>query len=145
MTGYLLDVNVVIALLDPSHVHHDRAHRWFARTGKRDWLSCPTTQNCAVRIVSNARYSNTQPPAVVIDSIRSLTAVGRHRFLPDKISLLDSDLIDADALLSSAQVPDTYLLALAVDAGARLATFDTRIVASAVRATGVDSLLVISR
>jgi uncharacterized protein len=26
----LLDVNVLVALFDPDHVHHEAAHRWFA-------------------------------------------------------------------------------------------------------------------
>lgn len=66
--------------------------------------------------------------------MRSLTSVGNHRFIPDKISLLDPALVAADALLSSGQVTDTYLLALAVDAGASLATLDTRLVTTAVPA-----------
>jgi len=145
VTGYLLDVNVFVALIDPSHVHHDRAHRWFGRTGRSDWLSCPTTQNGAVRIVSNSRYSNAQPPSIVVDSVRSLISVGNHRFLPDRISLLDPRLIDADALLSSGQITDTYLIALAADAGALLATFDTRIVTSALHDSGADHVHVIAR
>jgi uncharacterized protein len=131
--GCLLDINVIIALIDPSHVQHDRAHTWFAGTGKSRWLSSPTTQNGAIRIVSNPKYSNAQfSPALVVESVRSLSAVGSHRFIPDKISLLDPDLVAADALLSSGQVTDTYLLALAVDAGACLATFDRKLVTKAV-------------
>jgi len=30
---YLLDANVLIALIDPGHIHHDVAHEWFARDG----------------------------------------------------------------------------------------------------------------
>ena len=30
MTRHLLDVNAIIALIDPLHVHHERAHAWFA-------------------------------------------------------------------------------------------------------------------
>jgi hypothetical protein len=134
VSGYLLDVNVIIALIDPSHVHHDRAHAWFGATGNADWLSCPITQNAAIRIVSHPKYSNAQSsPAVVVESVRSLTAVGNHRFIPDRISLLDQNIVDADALLSSNQLTDTYLLALAVDAEAQLATFDTTLVTTAVR------------
>lgn len=136
MSGYLLDVNVVIALIDPSHVHHDRAHDWFGATGRDDWLSCPTTQNGAIRIVSHPRYSNAQPsPAVVIESVRSLTSVGNHRFVPDGISLLDSAIVAADAIMSSGQLTDTYLLALAVANDAGLATFDTKLVTTAVHAS----------
>lgn len=141
MSAYLLDVNVVIALIDPSHLHHDRAHTWFSTTGKSDWLSCPTTQNGAIRIVSHPRYSNAQPsPGGVVESVRSLTGVGNHRFIPDKISLLDHRRVDADALLSSAQVTDTYLLSLAVDSEAALATFDVGLVTAAVP-SGADHIL----
>ena len=35
MTRFLLDVNVLIALVDPAHVQHDAAHAWFARVGSR--------------------------------------------------------------------------------------------------------------
>jgi Predicted nucleic acid-binding protein, contains PIN domain len=138
VTAHLLDVNVLIALIDPAHVHHDRAHRWFRRTGMKDWRSCPTTQNGAVRIVSHPRYPNSQPPTAVIESVRSLLEVGGHRFIPDKISLLDPQTVDADALLSSTQVTDTYLLALAAESHARLATFDTRIVTAAARSVGPE-------
>jgi hypothetical protein len=48
------------------------------------------------------------------------------------LSLLDSPLVDRDRLLQSGQVTDSYLLALAVKHGARLATFDKRLVSSAV-------------
>jgi uncharacterized protein len=141
VSGYLLDVNVIIALIDPSHVHHDRAHDWFDHVGKHDWLSCPTTENGAIRIVGHPKYSNAQPsPAVVVDSLRSLIAVGNHRFIPDRISLLDPAAVNADALLSSGQVTDTYLLALATEARATLVTFDSKLVTSAVPA-GADHLL----
>lgn len=132
MSGYLLDVNVVIALIDPSHVQHDRAHEWFSNPGMANWLSCPLTQNGAVRIVSHPKYSNSQHPAVVVESVRSLTSVGNHRFIPDEISLLDDANVHADKLLSSGQVTDTYLLALAAHSNTQLATFDTAIVTSAV-------------
>jgi uncharacterized protein len=64
--------------------------------------------------------------------VRSLTSVGRHRLIPDDISLLDPNKVNAQALLSAGQVTDAYLLALAVDADASLATFDTKLVTTAV-------------
>ena len=96
MTAYLLDVNALIALVDPTHLHHDRAHAWFAQVGSQDWLSCPTTQNGLVRIVSHPRYSNAvQAPADAIRSLESLVRVGSHRFVPDRLSLLDRKGLDA--------------------------------------------------
>jgi uncharacterized protein len=123
-------VNVLIALLDPTHVQHDRAHDWFGGPGQEDWISSPTTQNGTLR-VSNPKYSNSQPVPTILESLESLTLVGRHRFVPDAVSLLDPAVGGAN-LLSSSQVTDTYLLHLVVSLGARLATFGTRIVTTAV-------------
>ena len=55
-----------------------------------------------------------------------------HQFWPDDVSLLDSRRIDSDRLLGSAQVTDTYLLALARAHGGQLATFDRHLVSDAV-------------
>lgn len=131
MTRHLLDINVVIALLDPLHVHHDRAHDWFANRGSASWHSSPTVQNGVVRIVSHPRYENTQPVPAVMASLASLTAREDHTFLADSVSLLDQS-VHTERLLASSQVTDTYLLHLAASNDALLATFDTRIVTSAV-------------
>ena len=131
MTRHLLDVNVVIAILDPLHVHHERAHRWFATRGADTWHTSPTVQNGVVRVVSHAKYPNSQPTPVVVGSLMSLVAHPGHEFVPDSVSLLDGS-VQPDRLLSSGQVTDTYLLHLASSLGAQLATFDTRLVTSAV-------------
>ncbi len=54
----LLDVNVLLALFDPDHIHHEAAHRWFARSRESGWASCPLTENGVVRILSNPAYSS---------------------------------------------------------------------------------------
>ena len=53
MTTYLLDVNVLIALVDPAHVQHDPAHEWFALVGMRGFATCPITENGLLRVVSH--------------------------------------------------------------------------------------------
>ena len=146
MSAALLDVNVLVALLDPLHVHHDRAHDWFGATGREAWLSSPTTQNGVLRVVSHPKYPNHQPMQVVMISLRSLLAAGNHRFVPDSLSLINTleadSVIVSERLATSAQVTDTYLLALAVTNQARLATFDRRLATAAV-AGGQESLLLI--
>ena len=134
MIAFLLDVNVLVALLDEDHVHFERAQVWFEHEGKDSWLSCPITQNGVVRIASNSRYNTVAlTPEQAIESLRSLTEYGNHRFVPDDLSLLDPTLIDAAALISNAQLTDSYLLALAAKHNASLATFDRRLVTAAVR------------
>ena len=134
MTTFLLDVNVLIALLDPSHVQHDPAHEWFAARGRSAWATCPSTANGVLRIVGHSRYPNSPgTPAAVAQLMTRLCALAGHVFWPDDISLLDKGRIDAARLLSSGQVTDSYLLALAVAHRGQLATFDRRLVTTAVR------------
>ncbi|EJN02417.1 TA system VapC family ribonuclease toxin [Phyllobacterium sp. YR531] len=137
---FLLDVNVLIALFDPVHVHHDAAHEWFDRVGKMSWATCPLTENGVLRIIGNPRYPNTPgTPATVMTLLSGLVSLPGHIFWPDDISLVNSDQIDATRLLSSSQITDTYLLALAKTHGGQLATFDRRLVTDGVQG-GKDSL-----
>jgi uncharacterized protein len=72
---FLLDVNVLIALIDPTHVSHGDAHRWFTREGSASWATCPITGNGVLRIVGNPRYPNTPgSPAVVATVLGGLRA-----------------------------------------------------------------------
>jgi len=52
----LLDVNVLIALFDPAHVHHEAAHTWFEVNRKYRWATCPLTENAFIRVLSNPSY-----------------------------------------------------------------------------------------
>ena len=133
MTRYLLDVNVLIALMDPGHVRHDQAHAWFAATGRRAWATCALTENGVLRIVGNPRYPNSPgTPAAVAPLLGSLCGLAGHAFWADNVSLLDGARVDASRLLESGQVTDSYLLALAVAHGGQLASFDERLVTDAV-------------
>jgi toxin-antitoxin system PIN domain toxin len=129
---YLLDVNVLIALLDPIHPRHMTAHAWFS-VARASWASCNLTENGVVRIMSHPRYSNAAASAAVAaELLADLRSQPGHVFWPADFSLLDSPLVDRDRLLQSAQVTDTYLLALAVKNGGKLASFDRRLVTGAV-------------
>jgi toxin-antitoxin system PIN domain toxin len=131
--AFLLDVNVLIALIDPGHVQHDAAHDWFAVKEKQAWATCPLTENGVLRIVGHSRYPNSPgTPAAVAPLIASLRALPGHAFWADDISLLNSEKFDITRLLTSAQVTDSYLLALAYAQGGQLATFDRRLVTNAV-------------
>jgi toxin-antitoxin system PIN domain toxin len=130
---FLLDVNVLIALIDPGHVQHERAHDWFASSGQEAWATCPLTENGVLRIVGHARYPNSPgTPAAVAELMTELRALAGHEFWPDDITLFDRRQIDTARLLESAQVTDSYLLALARRHSGKLATFDRRLVTSAV-------------
>lgn len=140
---FLLDVNVLIALIDPVHVQHHAAHTWFAEHGRWSWATCPLTENGVLRIVGNSRYPNSPgTPAAVAPLIAGLRGLAGHVFWADDISLMDTEKFDASRLLTTTQVTDSYLLALANFHGGQLATFDRRLVVDAVF-DGVQSLHVI--
>lgn len=128
MSVYLLDVNVLIALVDPAHVQHEPAHTWFARVGRKGFATCPITENGLLRIVGHPKYPNSPgPPGVVSLSLAAIRALPGHHFWPDAISLADTEQVDTARLASHAQVTDTYLLALAKAHGGRLASLDARL------------------
>jgi toxin-antitoxin system PIN domain toxin len=141
---FLLDVNVLIALIDPHHDRHDDAHDWLAAKGGSSWATCPLTENGVLRIVGNTRYPNSPgSPAAVMPILAGLCAQPAHLFWPDDISLMDPIKIDGGRLLSSGQLTDSYLLALAHAHQGRLATFDRRLIPDAVHG-GSQALHLIS-
>ena len=131
---FLLDVNVLIALIDPAHVGHDAAHRWFGSVGATSWATCPITENGVIRIVGHPRYPNsTGSPAAAAPIVARLCALPGHVFWQDDFSLVDCSAVDPARIATPAQVTDTYLLALAVANNGQLATFDRRLSPNAVR------------
>ena len=120
----LLDVNVLVALLDSGHLHHATATRWLKENVDSGWASCPLTQNGCLRILTVASYPNAQPTALVADRLTRAVAMDAHTFWPDSISLLGIGVLRWDRMLSSRQITDHYLLALAASHGGRLVTFD---------------------
>lgn len=133
MSRYLLDVNMLIALVDPAHVQHEQAHEWFGRVGRERFATCPITENGLLRIVGHPRYPNSPgSPAAVMRALKALRTMPGHEFWADTLSLADESRIDASLLSSHAQVTDSYLLALAHAKGGKLVTMDRRLVPDAV-------------
>ena len=140
MTAFLLDVNVLIALLDPAHVHHIDSHNWFSSSGRNAWATCPLIENSVLRILGDQRYPNSPGnPATVAEILAEFFALPGHVFWPDDISILDRAKLIPSRLLSSSQVTDSYLLALARTHGGQLATLDRRLITDAVK-TGPEAL-----
>ena len=139
---HLLDANVLIALIDPDHVHNRYAKAWFEQTIDDGWATCPITEHAFIRIAGKSSY---QMPGTAADMAELLKRVRQrpgHVFWPESFSLLSSPLIDTTRLTSHGQVTDTYLLALAVHNGGRLATFDRRLSPHAVKG-GAEALALI--
>ncbi|CAN5377192.1 DNA-binding protein [soil metagenome] len=129
---YLLDANVLIALIDQDHVHHDYAQAWFAETVTGGWATCPITEMAFLRIAGRASYQLPGGPAEMADILKQVLSRPGHVFWADSLSLVASPLVDSGKLTNHSQVTDTYLLALAAQNNGQLATFDRRLITHAV-------------
>jgi toxin-antitoxin system PIN domain toxin len=129
----LLDVNMLVALSDPEHIHHSRAFAWWNEHQDEGWASCPLTQNGFVRVISGAGYKKPRRLADALAQLSGLVALPSHVFWLDDLSLADPAVFDHGHLLGPNQITDAYLLALAVKNGGRLVTFDRSVALRAVR------------
>jgi len=123
----LLDVNVLIALLDAAHIHHQRASQWLEQSLHHGWASCPLTQNGCLCIMAQPAYPQALPLAAVAQRLGQAAATPAHLFIADDYSLLDADSLHWPQLLGHRQVTDAYLLGLAVRHGCRFVSFDARV------------------
>ena len=141
----LLDVNVLVALFDPDHVHHETAHDWFAEHREQGWATCPLTENGFVRVVSNPAYGLDGLRAEgALTLLKTFLGAGHHAFWPDALSLTDSRRFDLSLAAGHRQLTDIYLLGLAKAREGCLVTFDRNIPRAAVRGADADALCVIA-
>ena len=123
--GFLLDVNVLIAMAWPTHRDHQKAHEWLARHARDGWATCPLTQTSFVRILSNPAFSaNALTPTDALTLLQANLAHPAHRFWVDEIGMIDSLKPFAQKLVGHQQVTDAYLLGLAIHKRGKLATMD---------------------
>jgi uncharacterized protein len=141
----LLDVNVLIALIDPAHEFHASAHEWFKRNRRNGWATCPITENGCLRIMSKPAYPF---PGLTVSLVRGilaeLTRVEGHQFWPASFSILESARFDFTGT-GPKQLTDLYLLGLAKTFAGRLVTFDRTIRWQTVNGCGPDDLEVLAR
>jgi uncharacterized protein len=120
----LLDVNMLIALAWPSHLHHRLAQAWFSAYASAGWATCPLTQCAFVRISSNPKII---PEAVTAGEalalLQRVVNLPTHTFWKDDISILD-EAMPTSLLVGHRQITDAYLLGLAIHHGGRLVTLD---------------------
>lgn len=129
----LFDVNFLIALFQPDHVHNPKALAWWEKHRSEGWASCPLTENGFARVVSQQSYGRPLSVAAALRYLAEQAGATDHQFWPDHVSMTDPEFFDHDYVLGPKQITDIYLLGLAVRHGGRLTTFDRSIPLSAVR------------
>jgi hypothetical protein len=119
---YLLDVNVLIALTEPQHIHHQPVMEWFNTPGL-DWGLCAFSEAGFLRVTTNPRLR----PHSLDGATRVLSGLVDHpgyRFWP--ITCGWPSLIGhfQDRIYGHQQITDAYLLGLAIKEDGVLVTLD---------------------
>ncbi|MBU6200243.1 MAG: PIN domain-containing protein [Xanthomonadaceae bacterium] len=114
----LLDGNVLVALGDANHVHHDVTERWFAGR-KSAFATCPITQGTLLRMLLLGRVVENISEAVHI--LDGFLKHPRHRFWPNDLGY---DAVRMHGVIGHRQITDAYLAALARKHEGKLVTLD---------------------
>jgi hypothetical protein len=118
---FLLDVNLLMALLWENHEHHQVARRWFQSV--TNFATCPVSQLGFARVSSHPLLGYGMTPDQAFGVLRRLLSDSRHRFIPDDLSCEDR-VVRTDLMGGPNQITDRYMVALARQHALTLVTFD---------------------
>lgn len=119
----LLDVNVLVALVWPQHLHHARAHAWLAQHRAR-FATTPLTEAALVRLSLKRSVTDTDiAPAEALALLTGVRAHPQHLFVPDDSTLADP-VISLRRFATTRQVTDLHLVNLCAVHGLVLLTLD---------------------
>jgi toxin-antitoxin system PIN domain toxin len=126
MKGYLLDVNLLIALAWPNHPQHAKAGAWFAKQRERGWGTCMVTQLGFVRICSHPSVDSHVSTSEALQKLREIAATPGHSFWPEPPEGYCNDEFARTLpnTLTHGAVTDGYLATVASYNGGKLATLD---------------------
>jgi toxin-antitoxin system PIN domain toxin len=121
----LLDVNVLIALTDPEHEHHQAARDWLASPGRERLGICPLTEAGFLRVTTNpAFHPNPRTLEHAIAILQALKGRDDYWFCPIDRSWVALTAPFAARIRGHQQVTGTFLLGLAIREDGILVTFD---------------------
>jgi toxin-antitoxin system PIN domain toxin len=112
---YLLDVNVLLAVIWDEHPHHQNAFEWIK--GKSVAV-CPISELGFIRISTNAKSSFNAPMEQARELLKSFLSERDAARIPDDLPALESNPQKSD------EVTDSYLAELAARHDLKLATLD---------------------
>jgi predicted nucleic acid-binding protein len=123
---YLLDVNVVIALLTEGHIHYDLVTDWFTQDPNLQWALCAYSEAGFLRyaIAPHSSYITLKEATVILTEF---TRRPGYHYLPvtaDWYTLCGAFL---ERIFGHKQITDAYLLGLALRENMVLVTLDKTI------------------
>ena len=120
---YLLDVNVLIALTDSEHVHHELVMGWFEHSGRPDWGLCALTEAGFVRVAVNPKVgSRTVAQATAL--LSRLASDPGCRFWPISDGWAKLAAPFSQRIFGHRQINDALRLGLAITQKGVLVTMD---------------------
>ena len=122
---YLLDVNVLVALLDEDHVHHQLVSEWFDTPDLR-WAICPFTEAGFLRYMTRPKLGDVSMEEATAMLARLAQEPG-YQYQPISADWQTLCGIFFKRLFGHNQITDAYLLGVAVREGLVLVTFDRAI------------------
>jgi hypothetical protein len=119
---YLFDVNVLVAILDEDHIHHQAATEWFDTPGLQ-WAVCPFTEAGLLRYMTRPKTGDMSMEEATTMLARLTQEPGYH-YHPISADWQTLCGRFFKRLFGHKQITDAYLLGLAVREGSVLVTFD---------------------
>ena len=124
----LFDLNVLIALTEPGHKHHQKAQAWFNSSCKGRWGVCPLTEAGFIRVTTNpAFHSGPRSMQQAIAILQALKEYPGYWYWAINESWVNLTAPFAARIFGHQQVTDAYLLGLAIKEKGVLVTFDKAI------------------
>jgi toxin-antitoxin system PIN domain toxin len=121
----LLDVNTLVALFDPGHIHHRVAARWFSPPGIQ-WGVCAFSEAGFLRVSTNSAVGN-RTLEQATDLLKGFVNDPYYRFWPINASWTSLPEPLHGRIYGHQQITDAYLLGLAIKENGILVTLDKAI------------------
>lgn len=125
----LLDVNVLIALVWPCHVHHGLVRDWFYAIKEEGWRTCADTEIGFIRLSSNPKIiEDAVSPFTAYNLLLELKKVGSHMFVGTELDQGFSIKLPLEMMAGHRQVTDFHLVSVAIASKGVLSTLDRALV-----------------
>jgi uncharacterized protein len=124
--GFLLDINVLIALVDEAHTHHALATKWFDSIGTATWGVCALTEAGFLRVLTRPKTGLLKLDEAT-EVLERLALRPGYRFWPISTSWCNIAPLFTGRIFGHQQVTDAILLGQAVKNEGVFVTLDKAI------------------
>lgn len=125
---FLPDVNLLVAIAWPNHLHHRQARAWFVVHADRGWATCRLVELGFLRVSMRQDVVGSDMPwETVHGTLRTYCSDQKHHYWLDDSSPFDWPSWLQIRIQGNRQVSDAALVHTAIVNGGVLATIDSGI------------------